>query len=102
MSTSAAAQRLSGRTILVTGASSGIGRSTALEFARTAQDVKIILTARREETLKEVKAEIEKIPGWKGAVLVKKFDVSNIQEVREFIPSLEKEGWFVDVLVNNA
>jgi len=58
---SSQAKRLAGKTILVTGASSGIGKSTALEFARTQpDDLKLILTARREDALKEV---IEIDPG---------------------------------------
>lgn len=100
---SAAAARLSGKTILITGASSGIGKSTALEFARTAKDVKLILTARRESTLEEVKKEIESIEGWKGQVLAKKFDVSSKEEIKALVPALESVGWGeIDVLVNNA
>ena len=54
---SSQAKRLAGKTILVTGASSGIGKSTALEFARTQpDDLKLILTARREDALKEARA----------------------------------------------
>ncbi|KAH7395374.1 hypothetical protein DE146DRAFT_679096 [Phaeosphaeria sp. MPI-PUGE-AT-0046c] len=96
------AQRLKGKTILITGASSGIGRSTAVEFARTQpDDLKLILTARREETLKEVAKEIEGFA--KGVkVLPVKLDVSDISAVEGFVGSLP-EGWReVDVLVNNA
>ncbi|KAF7872909.1 uncharacterized protein EAF02_008980 [Botrytis sinoallii] len=54
-------QRLEGKTIVITGASSGIGRSTALEFARTSpKDLRLILTARRIDVLEEVKKDIEK------------------------------------------
>lgn len=101
MSTSAMARRLSHKTILITGASSGIGRSTAIEFARTAPDCRLILTARREAVLEEVKAQIGKeVPGVK--VLVQKLDVSNSEEVNGFLGKLPA-GWKeVDVLVNNA
>lgn len=101
---SAAAKRLQDKTVLITGASSGIGRSTAFEFARTAPSngLKLILTARRADTLKEVAAEIEKETNGGVKVLPVKLDVSSPEEVRSFVPGLP-EGWGeVDVLVNNA
>jgi 3-hydroxy acid dehydrogenase/malonic semialdehyde reductase len=96
------AQRLKGKTIVITGASSGIGRSTAVEFAKTQpDDLKLILTARREDTLKEVAKEIESFA--KGVkVLPVKLDVSNIAEVEAFVGKLPEEFKDVDVLVNNA
>lgn len=100
---SAASKRLEGKTILITGASSGIGRSTALEFARTSpKNLKIILTARRIETLKEVADSINKEVGEGVKVLPVKLDVSNAAEVREFVKSLPEEWRDIDVLVNNA
>ena len=104
MSSSAAAQRLQGKTILITGASSGIGRATALEFAKTAPDngVKLILTARRIDALNEVKAEIEKTVGKGVAVLPVKLDVSNLDEIKQFVPGLPEEWRDIHVLVNNA
>ncbi|KAF2709087.1 NAD(P)-binding protein [Pleomassaria siparia CBS 279.74] len=99
---SSVAQRLKGKTILVTGASSGIGRSTALEFAKTQpEDLKLILTARRIDTLKEVAAQIAKeAPGVK--VLPVKLDVSKPEEISGFVGQLPEEFKQVDVLVNNA
>jgi 3-hydroxy acid dehydrogenase/malonic semialdehyde reductase len=99
---SAVASRLAGKTILITGASSGIGRATALEFARTQpDDLKLVLTARREEALAELKKEIEGVA--KGVkVAVVKLDVSNVEEVRGFVKALPEGFGEVDVLVNNA
>jgi 3-hydroxy acid dehydrogenase/malonic semialdehyde reductase len=99
---SSMAQRLKGKTIVVTGASSGIGRATAVEFARTQpDDLKIILTARREDTLKEVAKEIESFA--KGVkVLPVKLDVSKIEEVQSFVDQLPAEFKEIDILVNNA
>ncbi|KAH7069197.1 hypothetical protein BKA63DRAFT_536411 [Paraphoma chrysanthemicola] len=96
------AQRLKGKTIIVTGASSGIGKSTAIEFARTQpDDLKLILTARREDTLKEVAKEIEGFA--KGVkVLPVKLDVSKIDEIQAFVGKLPQEFKEIDVLVNNA
>ncbi|KAF2754553.1 NAD(P)-binding protein [Pseudovirgaria hyperparasitica] len=101
--TSTMAQRLSGKTIVITGASSGIGRSTALEFARTSpQNLKIVITARRIDALQDVAATIKSEVGEGVQVLPVKLDVSNADEVRGFVEGLP-EGWRdVDVLINNA
>lgn len=97
------AKRLSGKTILITGASSGIGRSTALEFARTSPDnLKLIVTARRLDSLKELAAEIAKEIGDGVKVLPVQLDVSNADQVRGFVGQLPEEYREIDVLVNNA
>lgn len=99
----AMAKRLEGKTIVVTGASSGIGRSTAMEFARTApKNLKLILTARRIDTLKEIAAEINKEVGEGVKVLPIKLDVSKPEKVKAFVGRLPEEFREIDVLVNNA
>jgi 3-hydroxy acid dehydrogenase/malonic semialdehyde reductase len=99
----AMAKRLEGKTIVVTGASSGIGKSTAKEFARTSpKNLKLIITARRIDTLKEVAAEIKQEVGEGVQVLPVKLDVSNPEEVNNFVSSLPEEFREIDVLVNNA
>jgi hypothetical protein len=99
---SSMAQRLKGKTVLITGASSGIGRSTALEFARTQpDDLKLILTARREDTLKEVASEISSFASG-VSVLPVKLDVSKVSEIESFVSKLPSEYKNIDVLVNNA
>jgi 3-hydroxy acid dehydrogenase/malonic semialdehyde reductase len=103
MASSAITKRLEGKTVVITGASSGIGRSTAIEFARTApKNLRLVLTARRLDTLKEVAAEITKEVGEGVKVLPVKLDVSNPDEVRGFVGSLPEEWREIDVLVNNA
>lgn len=100
---SAMAKRLEGKTIVITGASSGIGESTAKEFARTSpKNLKLILTARRIDSLKKVAAEIKEEVGDGVKVLPVKLDVSNPEEVKNFVPSLPEEFKEIDVLVNNA
>ena len=96
-------KRLEGKTIIVTGASSGIGRSTAMEFARTSpKSLKLVLTARRVDKLKEIAEEIKKEVGEGVKVLPMKLDVSNPAEVKGFVDSLPAEFKEIDVLVNNA
>jgi 3-hydroxy acid dehydrogenase/malonic semialdehyde reductase len=100
---SAMSKRLEGKTIAVTGASSGIGRSTAMEFARTSpKNLRLVLTARRIDTLKEIAAEIKKEVGEGVKVLPFQLDVSKPEEVRSFVGKLPEEFREIDVLVNNA
>ncbi|CAK7212477.1 hypothetical protein SBRCBS47491_001477 [Sporothrix bragantina] len=102
---SATAKRLAGKTVVVTGASSGIGRSTAAEFARAAAPaggLRLILTARRIDTLKEIAEELTKELGDKVKVLPVQLDVSDREAVRSFVGNLPEEWRDIDVLVNNA
>jgi len=96
-------KRLEGKTVLVTGASSGIGRSVAQEFARTSpHNLKIVLAARRIETLKQVAEDIQKEVGPGVKVHAAKLDISVPEEVKNLIPSLPQEFRDIDILVNNA
>ena len=100
---SAVAKRLEGKTVVVTGASSGIGRSTAFEFARTSpKNLRLILTARRIDTIKQIAEEIKKEVGDGVQVLPVQLDVSNPAQVKSFVPNLPEEWKNIDVLVNNA
>ncbi|KAJ9604242.1 hypothetical protein H2200_011076 [Cladophialophora chaetospira] len=102
-SLNAMGKRLSGKTIVVTGASSGIGKAIAQEFARTSpQNLRIILTARRIDTLKTVAAEITKEVGDGVKVLPVKLDISKPEEVSSFVGNLPAEWRDIDILVNNA
>lgn len=74
-----------------------------MEFARTApKDLKLILTARRVDVLKQVAEEIEKEVGAGVKVHPVKLDVSNPEEVKGLVGSLPEGFREVDVLVNNA
>ena len=84
---------------LITGASSGIGKDMAFEFADRGYD--LILVARSFDRLKEVKNEIiEKYD--KCNVLIMKCDVSNVESVKNLYNDIQKEFGNIDVLVNNA
>ena len=84
---------------LITGASSGIGRDMAFEFADRGYD--LILVARSFDRLKEVKNEIIKKYD-KCNVLIMKCDVSNVESVKNLYNDVRKEFVNIDVLVNNA
>jgi 3-hydroxy acid dehydrogenase/malonic semialdehyde reductase len=97
------AKNLNGKTILITGASSGIGRSTAFEFARTSpQDLKLILTARRVDRLHEISSKILDEVGDRVKICIKRLDMSKPEEVCELVKGLPEEFRDIDILVNNA
>ena len=74
-----------------------------MEFARTSpKSLKLILTARRIDNLKQVAEQIKKEVGSGVQVLPVKLDISNPSEVKGFVNSLPAEFKEIDVLVNNA
>ncbi|KAG5373309.1 NADP-dependent 3-hydroxy acid dehydrogenase [Yarrowia sp. C11] len=97
-----AAARLAGKTVFVTGASSGIGQATVLALAEAAKgDLKFVLAARRTDRLEELKTKLES--DYKGIqVLPFKLDVSKVEETENIVSKLPKEFAEVDVLINNA
>ncbi len=89
--------RLSDKVAVITGASSGIGRATAVLFAR--QGAKVVLGARREDRLKEL---VDEIAREGGKAIAKKTDVAVESEVRELIEAALAAFGQIDILVNNA
>ncbi|MGN1273674.1 MAG: SDR family NAD(P)-dependent oxidoreductase [Thermoguttaceae bacterium] len=86
--------------IILTGASSGIGRQLAIQAAKAG--AKLVLTARRAQLLEEVKAQIESETGGNCAVELVVGDIT-LQETREAVVNRCVEAFGgVDVLVNNA
>lgn len=83
---------------LITGATSGIGRATAITLSENNFDV--IITGRRQELLEGLKKEI--LDKSSGKVHILHFDVRNKEEVDTAIDSLPKDWQDIDVLVNNA
>jgi NADP-dependent 3-hydroxy acid dehydrogenase YdfG len=89
---------LSGKTVLVTGASSGIGRATALAFAR--EGAKVAVCARRGERLQEMERELSEAGA--AAVLIFVLDVTRRTSVEQTLESMPAEWRGIDILVNNA
>ena len=83
---------------LITGATSGIGRATALKLAESNYDV--IITGRREERLVNLKSAIEK--SFSAQVYVLSFDIRDKEQVNKAIDSLPGQWTNIRVLVNNA
>jgi NAD(P)-dependent dehydrogenase (short-subunit alcohol dehydrogenase family) len=91
------AGRVRNRAVLVTGASSGIGRATALKLASAG--AKVLLVARGEEKLVETKKEIEAAGGkaWIYAA-----DVSELASCDALVARVLKDHGSCDYLINNA
>lgn len=85
------------KVVVVTGASSGIGKSLALRFAKAGS--KLVIAARSEDKLKETALAIKEL---KSEVLLVKADVSNEADCKRIMESAIKAFGQIDVLINNA
>ena len=83
-------------TALITGATSGIGKATAEQFARN--NIRLILCGRRAERLRELQEEL----GTLTDVHTLQFDVANREAVFKAIDSLPEAFSQIDLLINNA
>lgn len=89
---------LEGRKALVTGGSRGIGRATAILFARAGSDVALNYLSHKEAAEK-VRGEIEKIG---RDCLIFKADISRKDDVDSMVDGVIKKWGRIDILVNNA
>lgn len=90
-------RQISGRRILITGASSGIGRALALEFAR--RENSLLLTARREERLESLAAEVRKLG---SEPLLVAGDITDASVRSRLLAQAEDSFGGLDILINNA
>ncbi|MDW5595207.1 SDR family oxidoreductase [Conexibacter stalactiti] len=88
---------VNGKTVIITGASSGIGRAAALKIARAGGVP--LLVARRAEALEELKHEIEALG---GSAYVYTADLSDTRAIEQLTERIFADHPAVDVLVNNA
>ena len=86
------------KTVLITGATAGFGRATAIKFAE--HGYRCIITGRRKELLTELEHELRQT--FNTEVLTLQFDVRKLEEIEKAIDSLKDEWKDIDVLVNNA
>ena len=84
--------------VLITGATSGIGKATAELFAKHGHQ--LILTGRRQDRLDILKLHFEQ--KYKADVHILPFDVTNVNEVRTSFSQLSSEWRNIDILINNA
>jgi NAD(P)-dependent dehydrogenase (short-subunit alcohol dehydrogenase family) len=87
----------SGKVALVTGGTSGIGKTTAIEFARAG--AKVVLTGRREKEGAQVVAEIKKLDGEAAFV---RADVAKDADVKRMVDFTVDKFGRLDIAFNNA
>jgi len=85
------------KVVVITGASSGIGRETAIQFAK--KGAQIILVARRKQKLEELEKELQK---FNVTTMVCQCDVSDKSQVKEMSKIVLEKFGSIDILVNNA
>lgn len=90
--------RLQNKTVLITGATSGIGRSCARYFA--SEGASLILFARRKNLLEEVKDELKKLTA--GNIYTAACDITVYENVKQAVAAIPEELKKIDILVNNA
>jgi NAD(P)-dependent dehydrogenase (short-subunit alcohol dehydrogenase family) len=88
---------IGGKTVMITGASSGIGKAAAIKAA--AAGANVLLVARSPEKLEETKAEIEEAG---GEAHIHPCDLSELDDIEKMAAEVLAEHGRVDILVNNA
>ncbi|WP_340084621.1 SDR family oxidoreductase [Siminovitchia sp. FSL H7-0308] len=91
-------EQLQGKTVVITGASSGIGAAIAKELA--AEGANVVLAARRHEKLNEIEKEINRQA--RGKAFVVRTDMANREEVEEMVKKAMEAFGRIDIFVNNA
>ena len=87
---------MSKKTVLITGATSGIGKSTAYRLADSKMN--LIICGRRREVLDKIREDLSKLT----SIITLCFDVSDNNQVKKAIESLPNEFKQIDILINNA
>uniref|UniRef100_A0A3P8RPI5 Si:ch211-107o10.3 n=1 Tax=Amphiprion percula TaxID=161767 RepID=A0A3P8RPI5_AMPPE len=91
--------RLDGKTVLITGANTGIGKETALDMAQ--RGARVILACRDMTRARIAADEIRQRSG-NGNVVVKKLDLASLQSVRDLVKDVQENEARLDILINNA
>jgi len=90
--------KLEGKTVVITGANTGIGKVTAMDLSR--RGAKVVMLCRNVEKAEEVAEEIRKAT--EGEVVVHKLDLASLASVRECAEQLGNSVDKIDILINNA
>lgn len=88
---------MKGKTVIVTGGSSGMGKAMVQRFCQ--EGANVVICARNEERMQEVKNEFETFP---GQVLTFALDVREEEKVNEMVQTVHETFGSIDYLVNNA
>ncbi|XP_023127127.2 retinol dehydrogenase 12-like [Amphiprion ocellaris] len=93
------AEKLDGKTVLITGANTGIGKETAKDLA--GRGAKVIIACRDMEKAKEAVKEIIETSG-NDNVKCMKLDLADTKSIREFAEAFKKDEPKLNILINNA
>jgi len=90
-------ERMKGRVVMITGASRGLGRALAYGFSR--EGAQLVIAARHGDLLDNIADDI-RANG--GAVLARRTDISNLDDVESLVDAAVQQFKRLDVLINNA
>ncbi|CAF0995457.1 unnamed protein product [Brachionus calyciflorus] len=90
---------LDGKTVIITGANTGIGRETALDMAR--RGARVILACRDLDKALQTADDIRKESG-NGNVFVEILDLASFESIRKFSSKINSQEDRIDILINNA
>lgn len=93
---------MTGKTVVITGGNSGLGKATAKELVK--RGARVIIACRNEDSANQVVAEITKACKSKssGEILFKHLDLSSFESVKRFATDITSNEKRLDVLINNA
>ncbi|XP_036398392.1 retinol dehydrogenase 14a [Megalops cyprinoides] len=90
-----------GKTVIITGANSGIGKATAAELLKL--QARVIMACRDQQRAEEAAQEIRQEAGPdQGEAVIKLLDLASLKSVQNFCEEIIKEEPRIDVLINNA
>jgi retinol dehydrogenase-13 len=90
---------MKGKTVIVTGANTGMGKQTALDLAR--REARVILACRNQQSGEKARSDISRLTG-NDQVVFRHLDLASFSSIRKFAASVLREETHIDVLINNA
>lgn len=91
--------QLHGKTVVITGANSGIGKEAAFELAR--RKARVVLACQNLQSAKEIVQQIQAATN-NSEVVAKELNLASLKSVRQFCQQILSEEAHIDVLINNA
>ena len=90
---------LDGKTVIITGGNTGIGKETAIDLAK--RNARVIVACRNQERGKKAEVDIRRESG-SSNVHFRQLDLSSFESIKKFVKEVLSEESRVDILINNA